>query len=105
MAISPTTERSTGPRKWLPLAAAGVVATLCMDLGSALLRAVHLTQGLAPGLIGRWFATLLQGTRIATNIADVPAVRGEVAIALFGHYAIGTVLTGAFAGLVAAFGR
>src|SRR5262249_28725450 len=105
MANSPTNERSRRRRPWLRVVLAGVLATLCMDLGSVLLRVVHLTQGLPPNLIGRWFATLLQRTPIPTTIPDVPAVRGEIALALVGHYAIGTTLAIVFAGLLAILAR
>jgi len=76
-----------------------------MDVGSFLLRAVHLTQGLPPNLIGRWFVTLVRGPPVTTTIADVPAVHGEIAVALVGHYTIGIALTAAFVGLLAATGR
>jgi hypothetical protein len=75
-----------------------------MDVGSFLARAVHLTQGLPPNLIGRWFVTLVRGPAVVTTIADVPAVRGEIAVALAGHYTIGIALTAAFVGSLAATG-
>jgi len=98
-------EPTRAARQSLRCVVAGVLATLVMDAGGGVLRALHLTVGLPPNLIGRWFVTLVREPRVVTTIADVPAVPGELAIALAGHYCIGIALTVAFLAALAATGR
>ena len=98
-------EPARAPRSPLRSVFAGILATLAMDVGGGLLRALHLTQGLPPHLIGRWFVTLVREPKVVTTIADVPAVPGELAFALAGHYCIGIALTVAFLATLAATGR
>jgi putative flavoprotein involved in K+ transport len=73
-------------------ALAGVMATVTMDCISALVHRLGLTAPLAPDLMGRWFASLLRLRPFLPDIAQSPAVRNEMAIALAGHYAIGVTL-------------
>jgi hypothetical protein len=75
-----------------------------MDLGSTLFRAVGLTGGLAPQLIGRWFALLVQGRPVIGTIDAMPPIPGEIAIAAGMHYMIGTALTIAFLMMIGAVG-
>jgi DUF2938 family protein len=80
---------------------AGLVSTLSMDVGSALVRKAGLTAGLPPRLIGRWFALLGRGQFSHQTIAEESAVPGELAFALVGHYLIGITLTVVFCTLLA----
>jgi hypothetical protein len=90
---------------------AGLLATLAMDLGSTLLRSTGLIAGLSPHLIGRWFASRCfapltfaspaSGRPVAGTIDAMPAVSGEVPIALAMHYSIGVALTLVFGSLLA----
>src|SRR4051794_6606701 len=73
-------------------ALAGVIATLAMDCLSAILHRLGLAAPLAPNLIGRWFASILRLQPFHSDIAQSPAFRNEMAIALAGHYAIGITL-------------
>lgn len=73
-------------------ALAGVTATVTMDCFSVLVHRLGLTAPLAPNLIGRWFASVLRLRPFHPDIAQSPAVRNEMAIALAGHYAIGVTL-------------
>jgi hypothetical protein len=82
----------------------GVVATLAMDLLTGLSVALRCAAPLPPNLIGRWFAELARGRPIHADIAQAPAVRFELAIALAGHYAIGTTLAFVHLWVCARFG-
>ena len=77
---------------WRSLAA-GVMATLSMDLLSVTASRLQLTAPLPPHLIGRWFAGVARGTVLHADIARTPPVSNEMGIAFPVHYAIGIVLT------------
>lgn len=93
-----TTQQTELGARWL---LSGVLATLTMDLGSALARRAGLTAGLPPALIGRWFAGLVQGRLAHDTILEAPPIRGELPLALALHYSIGIALTCAFLSLLA----
>lgn len=76
--------------------AAGAIATLSMDLLSALAYWLRLSAPLPPYLIGRWFAYVAKAKLFHADIANVPAVPHEIAIAVPVHYAIGVALTTCF---------
>jgi len=82
---------------------AGLLATLAMDAGSALLRRTGLIGGLAPNLIGRWFTYLARGQFSHNTILESPPVRAEFPVALAGHYLIGIGLAVIFCTLLLAF--
>ena len=84
-------------------ALAGVLATAMMDLGSAVLRRTGLISGLAPSLIGRWFAYLARGQFSHHTITQSPAVRAEIPTALAGHYLIGITLAVMFCTLLLSY--
>jgi hypothetical protein len=86
--------------RWM---AAGLASTLSMDIGSALVRKSGFTAGLPPRLIGRWFA-LMRSQPDHRTIADSPAVRGELVIAVVSHYLIGISLAVVFGVLVGSAG-
>jgi len=70
----------------------GVLATLTMDLLSAVAYKLRLTAPLAPNLIGRWFASVARAQPIHADIAREASVHHELAIAMPVHYAIGVTL-------------
>jgi hypothetical protein len=71
---------------------AGLAGTLMMDLGSALLRASGLTQGLRPQLIQRWFGHVFHGRVVHPDIAVAAEVAFPMPLVLLVHYAIGITL-------------
>jgi hypothetical protein len=85
--------------RWL---ATGLIATLTMDVGAALSRRTGLSAGVPPQLLGRWFARLARGAFADGSVLQAPPVRGELPLALIGHYLIGVTLTLGFSQLVAA---
>jgi Protein of unknown function (DUF2938) len=73
----------------LEAVAAGVVATVFLDLWH---QAVRLVAGLPAGnwaLVGRWFAYTLEGRFFHNPIAKQPPIRNELAIGWIFHYAVG----------------
>lgn len=74
----------------------GLLATLTMDIGSALSRATGLTAGVPPSLLGRWFAALARGELAQGSVLSAPRFPAEVPVALVGHYLIGIGLTALF---------
>lgn len=79
--------------KWV---VGGLLATLTMDLVGTAFRKLGLTAGIHPELVGRWFASLARGQLLHRTIAEAAPVRGELPMALAGHYLIGLSLTAAF---------
>jgi hypothetical protein len=70
----------------------GILATFTMDVLSAGAYKLHLIAPLPPRVIGRWFASVVQGHPLHSDISQAPAVDLEVAIAAPVHYAIGLTL-------------
>jgi hypothetical protein len=85
--------------------AAGVIATLSLDVFSLVSSRLQLSAPLPPNLIGRWFAFIARGTLLHADIASTPRVPNEIGIALPVHYAIGIVLTGMYIWTVSSAGR
>jgi hypothetical protein len=79
---------------------AGLLSTMTMDVGAALVRKMGFTAGVPPALLGRWFASLAHGQLRQQTIVDAPSSRSEMPLALGGHYFIGITLTLAFGALV-----
>jgi hypothetical protein len=70
----------------------GVIATLFMDILTGLSIRLGLVAPLPPALIGRWFASVARAQPIHADIAQVPAFRYELPLAIVGHYTIGITL-------------
>lgn len=70
----------------------GVVATVVMDVLSAVSVKLRLIASLSPRLIGRWFASVGRGQFLHSDIGQTAAINHERAIAVPVHYA--TVLAG-----------
>ncbi len=75
---------------------AGLIGTVVMDIGGAMVRSAGLTRGAPPQLIGRFFLSVFRGhfTRLDPSIpADASYSPGFV---LPTHYAIGVALGAVF---------
>jgi Protein of unknown function (DUF2938) len=70
----------------------GVVATVIMDVLSAVSSKLRLIAPLSPRLIGRWFASVGRGKFLHSDIGQTAAIHHERAIAVPVHYAIGLAL-------------
>jgi hypothetical protein len=70
----------------------GVVATVSMDLLTAVAYRLRLAAPLSPHLIGRWFAFVARAQPLHADIARAPSVSHELAITVLVHYAIGVTL-------------
>ncbi len=84
----------------LQACAAGLVATLVLDIWQRLLFAV---SGIPPtnwALIGRWFAHLPRGRFIHRPIADSAAVPGELTLGWVMHYLVGLIYGFVYVGLM-----
>ena len=81
---------------------AGVLATMTMDLVSALGRFLGVLGGVRPELFARWIGLALRGDVVHPDIATAPDTPVPLGIALAIHYLIGIVLA---AGYVALVGR
>jgi len=85
--------------RWLLV---GVVATMAMDAGSALVRKTGFTAGLEPKLLGRWFGYLARGRFEHDTILTTPPLPAELPVALLGHNLIGVTLALIFGAAVSA---
>jgi hypothetical protein len=70
----------------------GVLATVIMDVLSAVSFKLRLIAPLSPRLIGRWFASVGRGQLLHSDIAQTTAINHERAIVAPVHYAIGVTL-------------
>lgn len=70
----------------------GILATVTMDVLTAVTIKLGLIAPLSPHLIGRWFVCVARGQLLQADIAQVSPVNGEMAIAVPVHYAIGITL-------------
>jgi uncharacterized membrane protein YagU involved in acid resistance len=71
----------------------GVGATLVMDVGAALFRALGVTAGTPPHLFAKWLSYIARGQLVHADIAASPDVPTALPAALAVHYAIGIVLS------------
>ncbi len=84
----------------LQACAAGIFATVVLDVWQRVLFAV---SGIAPAnwaLIGRWFAHLPRGRVIHRPIGDSAAVPGELALGWVMHYLVGLAYGFVYVGLM-----
>jgi hypothetical protein len=70
----------------------GILATVTMDLLSVTASKLGLIAFLPPRLMGRWFAYLVRGEFLHSDIAQMPPIHYEMAMAVPGHYAVGITL-------------
>ena len=84
------------PLKWWQVLLAGVIATVSMDVLTAIAIRLRLIAPLTPYVIGRWFASVARARPFHEDIARSTPRSHELAIALPVHYAIGLFLTALF---------
>jgi len=72
--------------------AAGIAATLTMDLLSARARKIGIISGVDGRWVGRWYLGIASGVFVHRDIAAYPDQPGEGRAALIGHYIIGVAL-------------
>jgi len=70
----------------------GILATITMDVLSVAALKLGLIAFLPPRLTGRWFASMAREQFLHTDIAQVPSINHEMAIAIPMHYAVGITL-------------
>ena len=70
----------------------GILATITMDVLSVAALKLGLIAFLPPRLTGRWFASMAREQFLHTDIAQVPPINHEMAIAIPMHYAVGIAL-------------
>lgn len=75
---------------------AGVIATMSMDVLTAVAIRLRLIAPLSPNVVGRWFASVARAHPFHEDIARAVPATHEIAIALPVHYAIGMFLTALF---------
>lgn len=76
-------------------AAAGVAATLVMDLSNLILMPLGV-KGLTPATFGKWLDALRAGRLVSENLAAAEPSRLPMAVGLAIHYGIGIGLAGGF---------
>ena len=75
---------------------AGVIATMSMDVLTVIAIRLRLIAPLSPNVVGRWFASVAHAHPFHEDVARAAPRSYELAIAVPGHYAIGTFLTALF---------
>jgi hypothetical protein len=84
------------PLKSWQVLLAGVIATMSMDVLTAIAIRLRLIAPLSPNVVGRWFASVARAHPFHEDIARAAPASHELVIALSGHYAIGMFLTALF---------
>ena len=92
------------PMKLWQILLAGVIATMSMDVLTAVASGLRVAAPLSPNVVGRWFASVAHAHPFHRDIALAAPARHEFAIALPVHYAIGTFLTALFVLMAARIG-
>ncbi len=75
------------------LIAAGIISTMVMDIGGALLRTSGFTAGAPPELIGKWIESAIGGQVFVDDIRSSPDSHVPISKFLMYHYIIGISLT------------
>lgn len=84
------------PMKSWQVLLAGVIATVSMDVLTAIAIRLRLIAPLSPNVVGRWFASVARAHPVHEDIARAAPGSHELALAVPGHYAIGMFLTALF---------
>src|SRR5512138_2666865 len=84
------------PLTWWQVLLAGVIATVSMDVLTAIAIRVRMVAPLLPYVVGRWFASVARAHPFHEDIAREAPRSHELAIALPVQYAIGLFLTALF---------
>ncbi len=83
----------------------GILATIAMDVLSVAALKLELIAFLPPRLSGRWFASMARGQFLHSDIAQVPPINHEMAIAIPMHYAVGVALALVYLLMIPALGH
>jgi len=75
---------------WLRIILTGIGATVVMDIGSIIQRAMKM-QTLNYAMVGRWVGHIYRGQWTHQNIGKMPAIAGESALGWAIHYLTGVL--------------
>jgi hypothetical protein len=78
----------------------GIIATLIMDIGGALLRTTKITAGAPPELTGKWIHSVFKGNMFVQDIRTSPGEPVALGRFLAYHYIIGILLAALFCSAV-----
>jgi len=87
----------------LLLIAAGIISTLVMDIGGAILRLSGFTAGAPPELIGKWLQSAIRGQIFVDDIRTSMGKPVLLSRFLVYHYIIGVMLTFLFYFIISLF--
>ncbi|PLX32339.1 MAG: hypothetical protein C0600_02895 [Ignavibacteria bacterium] len=84
------------PISMVNLLISGTAATATMDVLTTIARRLGFANGAKGAWVGRWYLGMFHGRFAHVDITSLPEHRGEKAVAMAGHYAIGIVLAIAY---------
>lgn len=90
-------------KTFLLLIAAGIISTLVMDIGGAILRSSGLSAGVPPELVGKWIQSAFKGHIFVVDIRTSPGEAVPLSRFLLYHYIIGVMLTFLFYFIISLF--
>ena len=85
------------------LIAAGILSTVVMDIGGALMRLSGITAGAPPELMGKWIQSALRGDVFVGDIRNSNGAPVPMSRFLLYHYIIGIILTFIFYFIISFF--
>ncbi len=85
------------------LFAAGIISTLIMDIGGAILRVSGITTGAPPEMIGKWLQSAIRGHVFVSDIRTSIGEPVPISRFLLYHYIIGVMLTFIFYFIISIF--
>ena len=85
------------------LIAAGIISTVIMDIGGAILAATKVTAGAPPELIGKWIQSAVRGQIFVGDIRTSIGNPVPLSRVLLYHYIIGLLLTFIFYFIISVF--
>jgi len=88
-------DRAVGARvpRWI---AAGLMATVVMDIGAGITKATGLTRGLTFEVLAKWFHLVAQGNVFVADVRTADVTPLGMPFPLLIHYAIGTTFAVVF---------
>ena len=90
-------------KTFLLLIAAGIISTVIMDIGGAIMRTTKVTAGAPPELIGKWIQSAVRGEFFAGDIRTSIGNPVPLSRFLLYHYIIGLLLTFIFYFIISVF--
>ena len=82
----------------------GIIATLIMDIGGAIMRKIGITAGAPPELTGKWIHSAFSGNMFVDDIRTSPGEQVAISRFLAYHYVIGIILAAVFYALTTGLG-